>query len=275
MSTFEVIILAIVQGITEFLPISSDGHLVRDQRTARGLGPTARPHDLLEVELVLHLGTLAAVLVFYRREIVRVLTTGRRAIVPLIWGTIPAGIIGVGIKKGLPDEPTNSILGSPLLAGIGFLITAAVLCWGTRRMTGQRRYDELRPAESLFIGLMQAIAILPGVSRSGLTIGSGLARGLEREARRRLLVHAGHPRDRRRRAAANPRHDRRRQDQHADPHPRPRLRRVDDRRPRRPGAAAPLAPPRPAHGLSSTISSRWASPSSPGNWPTLDRRCQH
>jgi undecaprenyl-diphosphatase len=181
MSTFHVIIMAIVQGITEFLPISSDGHLVVTNALLEAWGQT-KTKDLLEVELVLHLGTLAAVLLFYRREIVRVLTTGRRSIVPLVWGTIPAAIIGVGIKKGLPDDVTNSVLGSPLLAGVGFLITAAVLWWGAGRAAGVRRYDELRPAESLFIGLMQALAILPGVSRSGLTIGSGLARDLERES---------------------------------------------------------------------------------------------
>ena len=181
MPLLDIIIMAIVQGITEFLPISSDGHLVLTNALLEAFG---RPEtaDLLEVELMLHLGTLAAVLLFYRREIVRVLTTGRRAIVPIIWGTIPAGIIGVGIKKGLPDNLTNSVLGNPLLAGIGFLITAAALYWGTRHMTGTRRYDELRPGEALFIGLMQAFAILPGVSRSGLTIGSGLARGLDRES---------------------------------------------------------------------------------------------
>ena len=181
MSLFDVIIMAIVQGITEFLPVSSDGHLVVTNALLEAWGRT-KTADLLEVELVLHLGTLAAVLVFYRREIVRVLTTGRAAIVPLIWGTIPAAIIGVGIKKGLSGDQANVILGNPLLAGVGFLVTAAVLAWGARRLTGQRRYDELRPAESLFIGFMQALAILPGVSRSGLTIGSGLVRDLERES---------------------------------------------------------------------------------------------
>jgi undecaprenyl-diphosphatase len=181
MTTLDIIILAIVQGITEFLPISSDGHLVVTNALLEAAG-RPKTKDLLEVELVLHLGTLAAVLVYYRREIWRVLTSGRRALVPLIWGTLPAGIIGVGIKKGLDKETSDAVLNNPLLAGFGFLVTAAVLAWGTRRTQGERPYDDLRPGESLFIGLAQAFAILPGVSRSGLTIGSGLARGLEREA---------------------------------------------------------------------------------------------
>src|SRR5262245_18381704 len=128
MPLLDVIILAIVQGITEFLPISSDGHLVLVNALLEAAG-RPKTENLIEVELVLHLGTLAAVLLFYRREIVRVLTSGRQAIIPLIWGTIPAGIIGVGIKKGLPDETTEHILNNPLLGGFGFLITAGVLYW--------------------------------------------------------------------------------------------------------------------------------------------------
>ncbi|RIK83393.1 MAG: hypothetical protein DCC67_06020, partial [Planctomycetota bacterium] len=102
MSPLEIILLAIVQGVTEFLPISSDGHLavVNALLEARGRGEVP---DLLETTIVLHLGTLASVLVFYRGDVIRVLTSDRRAIPPLIVATIPAVIIGLGIKKGLPD----------------------------------------------------------------------------------------------------------------------------------------------------------------------------
>src|SRR5689334_3481483 len=128
MSTFEMIILAIVQGITEFLPISSDGHLAVVNALLQSWGRSEVP-DLLETTIVLHLGTLASVLVFYRREIIRVLTTKRRAILPLLVATIPAGVIGVGIEKGLPDETKKWLLESPLLAGLGFFVTAAALWW--------------------------------------------------------------------------------------------------------------------------------------------------
>jgi undecaprenyl-diphosphatase len=179
MQLLDVIIMAIVQGITEFLPISSDGHLVLTGAILQAFG-RPKPDDVLEVELILHLGTLAAVLIFYWRDIIRVLTTERRAIVPIILGTIPAVLIGLPIEKGLPHDWHEWLLGDPLLAGIGFLITAAFLWWGARHMSGTQEYPTIRPRQALTIGLMQAFAILPGVSRSGLTIGTGLATGLER-----------------------------------------------------------------------------------------------
>jgi undecaprenyl-diphosphatase len=181
MSLLEIIILAIVQGITEFLPISSDGHLVLANELLAARGRTGVP-DLLETTIVLHLGTLASVLIFYRREIVRVLSTQRRALLPLIVATIPAGIIGVGIEKGLPDATKAAILESPLLAGFGFLATAAALWFLGRRREGHIDYPETPLGRALAIGFFQASAILPGVSRSGTTISSGVAFGLRREA---------------------------------------------------------------------------------------------
>lgn len=180
MTNFDIIVLAIVQGITEFLPISSDGHLVLANELLRAWG-SKLPDDPLEVTLILHLGTLAAVLVFYRREIWRVLTTEHRAIPPLILATIPAVIIGLGVEKGLPDAWEKWLLESLLLAGLGFLVTAAALWWGTHARGGDQTYPEVRPGQALFIGLLQATAILPGVSRSGTTIAGGLATGLRRE----------------------------------------------------------------------------------------------
>ncbi len=180
MSTLEIIFLAVIQGITEFLPISSDGHLVVANTLLQAFGRPAAP-DQLEVTLVLHLGTLAAVLAFYRREILRVLTADRRAILPIVIGTIPAVIIGLTIEKGLPDAWHDWLLESPLLAGLGFLVTAAALWWGTHARGGDMQYPEVRPGQALAIGLLQATAILPGVSRSGTTIAGGLATGLCRE----------------------------------------------------------------------------------------------
>jgi undecaprenyl-diphosphatase len=180
MSTLEVILLAVVQGITEFLPISSDGHLAVANALLQALGWPAAP-DQLEVTLALHLGTLAAVFVFYRREIQRVLFAERRAIPPIIIGTIPAVIFGLAIEKGLPTDWHDWLLQSPLLAGFGFLVTAAILWWGTHARGGEGGYPGVRPGQALAIGLLQASAILPGVSRSGTTIAGGLATGLRRE----------------------------------------------------------------------------------------------
>jgi undecaprenyl-diphosphatase len=181
MSPLEMILLAIVQGITEFLPISSDGHLAVVNALLDARGRTGVP-DLLETTIVLHLGTLASVLVFYRREIIRVLFEDRRAILPLIVATIPAVIIGLGIEKGLPDRISKPLLESPLLAGFGFFITAAALWFLGRRPEGELDYPQTPLGTALAIGVAQAAAILPGVSRSGLTISTGVALGQRREA---------------------------------------------------------------------------------------------
>jgi undecaprenyl-diphosphatase len=180
MSSLEIILLGIVQGITEFLPISSDGHLAVTNALLQAWG-YEKSKDQLEVTLVLHLGTLAAVFVFYRREIWRVLTSQQRAIAPIILGTIPAVIIGLTIEKGLPTAWHDWLLESPLLAGLGFLATAAVLWWGGHAAAGDQQYPDVRSRQALAIGLLQATAILPGVSRSGTTIAGGLATGLRRE----------------------------------------------------------------------------------------------
>lgn len=181
MSSLEIIILAIIQGLTEFLPVSSSGHLVVANAILQSLGGGPAP-DLIEVSVVLHLGTLAAVLVFYRRQIVRLLTSDRRAIVPLIIATIPAGVIGVYIEKGLPEATKDVILESPLVAGLMFLVTALGLWWASRRPHSEGHYTDLRPRQALAIGFLQAFAILPGISRSGATIVGGLGAGLSRES---------------------------------------------------------------------------------------------
>jgi undecaprenyl-diphosphatase len=181
MSPLEVILLAIVQGITEFLPISSDGHLVLANELLQAFG-YPKAEDQLEVTIVLHLGTLASVLAFYRRDIVRVLTSDRTAIFPIVVATIPAVIVGLGIKKGLPEDVGKSILESPLLAGLGFLVTASALWFLGRRPEGQLDYPQTPLGKAFAIGLAQALAILPGVSRSGMTISTGVAAGLRRES---------------------------------------------------------------------------------------------
>jgi undecaprenyl-diphosphatase len=179
MSLLSVILMAIVQGITEFLPISSDGHLAITNALLESLGGQPAP-DLLEVTLILHLGTLASVLVFYRRELVQLLFRDRKAILPIIVATIPAVIVGLGIEKGLPDSISKPLLESPLLAGFGFLISAAALWWSTRCPQGDMHYTELPLGKAMLIGILQSIAILPGVSRSGMTISGGLGSRLSR-----------------------------------------------------------------------------------------------
>src|SRR5690606_31787667 len=124
MGWMEMLALAVLQGLTEFLPVSSSGHLVVASALLEQFGRSAPP-DLLEVSIVLHLGTLGSVLVFFWRAIVQLLTTHRRAIGLVLVGTLPAATVGIALKELYGD-----VLESPLVAGCMFPVTALLLWWG-------------------------------------------------------------------------------------------------------------------------------------------------
>lgn len=181
MGLVEIIILAIVQGVTEFLPVSSSGHLVVANALLQSLGYPATP-DLVEVNILLHLGTLLAVLVHYRREIVRMLTRDRQVAAYVVVGTLPAAIVGVLLKKVLDDSVSHAVLENVLVAGFMFPVTAAFLVFAMRRPSNDGDYTQLGFGRALLVGIAQAFALLPGISRSGSTIAAGIACGLSREA---------------------------------------------------------------------------------------------
>ncbi len=170
----EVLVLAVVQGITEFLPVSSDGHLVVLSAIFDNCGIVME--NKLSVNIILHLGTLLSVLIYFRRRIIDLLGRDKRVIGLLITGTIPAVVVGLPLKMYAEDFLVN-----PLVGGFGFLATAAMLIWGSRRSGGEIQCRELSHRKAFVIGLLQAFAILPGVSRSGSTISAGLGCGLQRE----------------------------------------------------------------------------------------------
>ncbi len=164
---WQVLILATIQGVTEFLPISSSGHLV----IVAAL--TGVKDNIVEVNIVLHVGTLFSILVFYWHRIWRLINEDRKVIALLIVGTVPAVVIGVTLKASIPE-----ILESPLLAGCMLPFTGIMLVWAASNKQGKTSYDQLTYGQSCLIGLAQAIAILPGISRSGSTISAGLKLGL-------------------------------------------------------------------------------------------------
>jgi undecaprenyl-diphosphatase len=178
MSVLQAIIVGIVQGITEFLPISSDGHLVLFDRL---LDLPLDGRDALGFDILLHAGSLLAILLVYRITwiglIKGLLRRDRGALVTtglLIVATIP------GVIAGLLFEDTVSGLRSFTAAGIGFLVTGIILIlgeWIGRQQTVSR---SIGVWHAVAIGLAQAVAILPGVSRSGSTISTGRALGLKR-----------------------------------------------------------------------------------------------
>ncbi len=172
----KLIVMAIVQGLTEFLPVSSSGHLVLLHHWMDAL-----QGDLF-FDIVLHVGTLGAVVVVYRNELLRLLKFDRQAlnyIAALIIGTIPAVIVGLLLKDFI-----EGLFGSPRAAGYALLFTGFVLL-ATRKalVKDDSNSDELvSPGllKAFLIGCAQAVAITPGVSRSGMTIASSLLLGLPR-----------------------------------------------------------------------------------------------
>jgi undecaprenyl-diphosphatase len=147
------------------------------------VGPVARPTSpqSLDLTIVLHLGTLASILVFYHRRILRLLTTDRRVVPLLVIGTIPAVAL-VLIAKKLLDDQLEPVLESPLLAGFMLPVSGLALLWSLRLTPGSTEYHDLSWWKSLLIGIAQAAAILPGLSRSGSTIAAGLGLGMSRSA---------------------------------------------------------------------------------------------
>lgn len=177
-SLWQVLVLAVVQGITEFLPISSDGHLVLVEALLFG-GKSEM--ESLDLTIVLHLGTLGSILIYFRQRIARLLTEDRRVAGLIVLGTIPAVAL-VLVCKLLLDDWFEPILKNTLLAGFMLPVSGIALLYSLRVAAGSRDYRDLTALESVTIGVAQALAILPGLSRSGSTISTGLVLGLSRSA---------------------------------------------------------------------------------------------
>jgi len=170
----QVVVMAIIQGIAEFLPISSSGHLLVVDTLFRDLGSKI-DSDTITLNIVLHMGTLGAILVVYRKRILKLLTEDRRIIVLLIVGTIPTVIIGFGLKIFCED-----VLGTPMVAGWMFLVTGLMLLRSSK-LQGEMSCRNLTMKKAAVIGIVQGFAVLPGISRSGSTIVAGLFCGLRRD----------------------------------------------------------------------------------------------
>lgn len=165
----ETILLAIVQGIAEFLPISSSGHLVI---LGAMIGDTQSESPTLEI--ILHAGTLGSILVIFWRRILDLLTSDRRVIPLLIVGTLPAVVVGLTIKSQF-----EWILKNPMLAGAMLVVTGIMLLVLGKLPPRHAAYRDLSYPGAFIIGCFQAFAILPGISRSGSTILGGRLLGLK------------------------------------------------------------------------------------------------
>ncbi|MEM6979168.1 MAG: undecaprenyl-diphosphate phosphatase [Planctomycetota bacterium] len=171
-----VAILAVVQGIAEFLPISSSGHLVVLGNLLQRFTSSPVLKETVTLEIILHAGTLGSILVVYAGRIWQLLSRDRRVIGVLVVGTLPAVLVGLTIKTQF-----SHILKSPLLAGAMLIVTGLMLIVLGRLKPNDGKYVQLTPWKALAIGCFQAFAILPGISRSGSTILGGRWMGLGRD----------------------------------------------------------------------------------------------
>jgi len=164
----------LIQGLTEFLPISSSGHLV--------LIPALLDIDEpdLATGAVLHLGTLVAVVWFYRSDIAGLVRQPFSDHSKRLWtllgiGTIPAAVVGLTL-----DGPIEIIFSDPAFVAGALIATGLVLALGLMFQPGERTLTDGRSGDALVVGLAQALALIPGVSRSGTTITAGLVQGFSR-----------------------------------------------------------------------------------------------
>jgi undecaprenyl-diphosphatase len=187
MEWLQIVVLAVVQGVTEFLPISSSAHLI--------LVPvlTAWEDQGLAFDVALHLGSLAAVLVYFRRDIAAMFVSWMRSIVSrqldddgrlawaVLFGTIPVGLAGLAF-----EDTISTVLRSPLYLAAGMIVFGLLLGWADWKHRGTRSERQMNWKDVLVIGLAQAVALFPGTSRSGITMTAGLLLGFSRDAAARF-----------------------------------------------------------------------------------------
>jgi len=183
MDLLQAIVIGLVQGLTEFLPVSSSGHLVLVPWVLGWKGPP------LAFDVLLHVATLGAVVLFFRRDLARIVrgvvgrgkAEDRRLGWAIVIGTIPAGVAGV-----LLGDFFEELFSEPMAVG-GFLLVTAALLTGAERLSHRRLgLDKISYRSGLFVGLAQAVAIAPGISRSGATMAMALALDFDRETAARF-----------------------------------------------------------------------------------------
>ena len=192
MNFIQAIILGIVQGLTEFLPISSSAHLVIVPYLFNW---TLDPTKAFIFDVLVQLGTLVAVVVYFWGDltaIFRAVFNGIKEKAPfkssdsrlgwfIVLGTIPAGLAGLLLK-----DRVEAVFNSPMITAVLLLVTAILLSLAEYFSKKERKLEELTWQDSLLVGLFQALAIFPGISRSGATMSGGLFKGYTREAAARF-----------------------------------------------------------------------------------------
>ena len=196
MTTFEAMVLGVVQGVTEFLPISSTAHL----RIVPALVGWGDPGAALTA--VLQLGTLAAVVGYFLPDLLRMVRASlawlrdrsrppeppARQLLYIVLGTLPVGVAGLVFKHAI-----EGALRSLWVISAALIVVALALAWAERAARHTRDLDDIRLRDAMIIGCAQALALVPGVSRSGITLVAALAIGLRRDAAARFSFLLGVP----------------------------------------------------------------------------------
>ena len=167
----EALVLGIVQGITEFFPISSTAHLVIFPWVFKWKGLV----NSLSFDVALHAGTLGSLVICFRRELVAMLGKKRRLLLLIAIGSIPAGIAGLTFH----DQISGSLRSPKVIAAM--LVIFGIVMYLSERAKKRKKMDKISIGDAILIGLAQSVALVPGVSRSGVTIAAGLMRGVKRE----------------------------------------------------------------------------------------------
>lgn len=198
MSIIEAVLLGIIEGITEFLPISSTGHLTIAEKL---LGLPIDSPDITAFTAIIQTGAVLATIIYFRDDIGRILTAWLTGILDpskrgndykfgwaVILGSIPIGIVGLLFK-----DQIETTLRSLWFVAAALIIWSIVMWLADRAATQARHEKDTTWKDTLFIGLFQCLALIPGVSRSGATMSAGLLRGLDRVAATRLAFFLAIP----------------------------------------------------------------------------------
>jgi undecaprenyl-diphosphatase len=196
---WEAIILGIVEGITEFLPVSSTGHLTITEKL---LGLKVDDVAVTAYTAIIQVGAMAAAIIYFWRDIVRMLGAFARGLasrearqhpdwnlaLAVIAGSLPIGVVGLA-AKGIIEGPLRSLW---FVVG-GLIVWSVVMVLAEKVATQKRGERDVRLTDGVLIGLAQCVALVPGVSRSGATISAGLMLGIDRVTATRLSFFLGIP----------------------------------------------------------------------------------
>jgi undecaprenyl-diphosphatase len=167
----EAVILGVMQGITEFFPISSTAHLVLVPWLLGWEGTV----DSLTFDVALHAGTLVSLLAALRKDIIDMVAKRRNLLLLLLVGAVPAGVAGL-----LLEEYVSGALRSPGVIAVS-LVAFGLVMYYAETFKKRKKMERMTVLDALFVGVAQAVALIPGTSRSGITISAGLMRGVKRE----------------------------------------------------------------------------------------------